>query len=93
MQKTKGEIFVPNVNFADLREGTIYHYGIAYVSQTSWLLNATIRENILFGEPYDADRYIKTLEACALIRDLKHLEGGDLTEIGEKGINVSVRLI
>jgi ABC-type transport system involved in cytochrome bd biosynthesis fused ATPase/permease subunit len=90
MKKIGGEIHVPNVNSFDFRQDTMFHHGIAYVSQTSWLLNATIRDNILFGEPYDADRYMKTLEACALIRDLKLLEGGDLTEIGEKGINLSV---
>jgi ABC-type transport system involved in cytochrome bd biosynthesis fused ATPase/permease subunit len=90
MKKIGGEIFVPNVNSFDFREDTMFHHGIAYVAQTSWLLNATIRENILFGEPYDSNRYLNTLEACALIRDLKLLEGGDLTEIGEKGINLSV---
>jgi ABC-type multidrug transport system fused ATPase/permease subunit len=90
MKKIGGEIHVPNVHSFDFRQDTMFHHGIAYVSQTSWLLNATIRDNILFGEPYDADRYMKTLEACALIRDLKLLEGGDLTEIGEKGINLSV---
>ncbi|RKO90517.1 P-loop containing nucleoside triphosphate hydrolase protein, partial [Blyttiomyces helicus] len=61
----------------------------AYVAQTAWLINATIRDNILFGNPYDAKRYQETIEACALIRDLETLEGGDLTEIGEKGVNLS----
>ena len=89
MKKIDGEIFVPNVNAFNMREGELLHHGIAYVSQASWLLNATVRDNILFGEPYDAERYMKTLEACALIRDLKLLDGGDLTEIGEKGINLS----
>ncbi|RKO92852.1 P-loop containing nucleoside triphosphate hydrolase protein, partial [Blyttiomyces helicus] len=64
-------------------------HGTAYVAQTAWLINATIRENILFGSPYDAKRYQETIEACALIRDLETLEGGDLTEIGEKGVNLS----
>lgn len=90
MKIIDGEIFVPNVNSSNFRDNTTFHDGIAYVSQTSWLLNATIRDNILFGENYDAERYMKTLEDCALIRDLKLLDGGDLTEIGEKGINLSV---
>ncbi|KAJ3195479.1 hypothetical protein HK101_011982 [Irineochytrium annulatum] len=63
--------------------------GIAFVSQTAFLLNATIRDNILFGQPYDEERYRNTIEACALMRDLETLDGGDLTEIGEKGINLS----
>ncbi|KAJ3237858.1 hypothetical protein HDU81_008767 [Chytriomyces hyalinus] len=62
---------------------------VAYVAQTAFLLNATIRDNILFGNPYDEDRYDAVIEACALVRDLEILEGGDMTEIGEKGINMS----
>ncbi|KAJ3265284.1 hypothetical protein HDU77_005729 [Chytriomyces hyalinus] len=62
---------------------------VAYVAQTAFLLNATIRDNILFGNEYDEDRYNAVIEACALVRDLEILEGGDLTEIGEKGINMS----
>ncbi|KAI8613164.1 ABC transporter type 1, transmembrane domain-containing protein [Chytriomyces sp. MP71] len=62
---------------------------VAYVAQTAFLLNATIRDNILFGNAYDEARYNAVIEACALVRDLEILEGGDLTEIGEKGINMS----
>lgn len=43
-------------------------------------------ENILFSLPYDAERYNKTLEACALITDLEILEDGDEAEIGERGV-------
>ena len=46
--------------------------------------NATLRDNILFGAPYDAVKYNKVIEACALRPDLKILPGGDKTEIGEK---------
>ncbi|KAI9190763.1 P-loop containing nucleoside triphosphate hydrolase protein [Polychytrium aggregatum] len=63
--------------------------GIAFVAQTAWLANATIRDNILFGEPYDQLRYARVIEACALSKDLASFESGDLTEIGEKGINLS----
>ncbi|KAJ3276179.1 hypothetical protein HDV01_005627 [Terramyces sp. JEL0728] len=62
---------------------------VAYVAQTAWLLNASIRDNILFGEPYDFERYIRVVYACALAQDFMILPGGDLTEIGEKGINLS----
>jgi ABC-type multidrug transport system fused ATPase/permease subunit len=63
--------------------------GVAFAAQTSWLLNATIKNNILMGAKFDAERYSAVLEACALVRDLQTLEGGDETEIGEKGVNVS----
>ncbi|VDB91250.1 unnamed protein product [Peniophora sp. CBMAI 1063] len=61
----------------------------AYVPQAAWLRNASIKENILFNMPYDETRYQKTLEACALINDLKILEDGDESEIGERGVNLS----
>ncbi|KAF9007916.1 ATP-binding cassette transporter [Cyathus striatus] len=61
----------------------------AYVPQAAWLRNASIRENILFNLPYDAERYQRTLEACALVSDLEILEDGDESEIGERGVNLS----
>ncbi|KAJ2450923.1 hypothetical protein EV183_003955 [Coemansia sp. RSA 2336] len=62
---------------------------VAYVSQEAWLRNASIRENILFGEPYDAERYEEVLRMCALKPDLRLLAAGDRTEIGERGITLS----
>lgn len=61
----------------------------AYVPQAAWLRNASIQDNILFGLPFDEERYHKTLEVCALISDLKILEDGDQSEIGERGVNLS----
>lgn len=61
----------------------------AYVPQAAWLRNASIQDNILFGLPLDEERYHKTLEVCALISDLKILEDGDQSEIGERGVNLS----
>ncbi len=49
----------------------------------------TIRDNILFGKTYDQQLYTRTLVACQLVRDLEILPAGDMTEIGEKGINLS----
>ncbi|KAI0683866.1 ATP-binding cassette transporter [Cytidiella melzeri] len=61
----------------------------AYVPQSAWLRNASIRDNILFNLPYNEERYQKTLEVCALLSDLKILEDGDMSEIGERGVNLS----
>ncbi|KZO91773.1 P-loop containing nucleoside triphosphate hydrolase protein [Calocera viscosa TUFC12733] len=63
--------------------------GIAYVAQSAWLRNATVRENILFGCAYDEKRYHRVLFACGLIPDLRLLEHGDQTELGEKGATLS----
>ncbi|KAI9251679.1 P-loop containing nucleoside triphosphate hydrolase protein [Helicostylum pulchrum] len=63
--------------------------GVAYVAQTAWLQNCSIRDNILFGLPFDEDRYENVLYMTALTRDLDILEFGDATEVGEKGITLS----
>lgn len=62
---------------------------VAFVSQTPWLQNATIKENILFGNPFDKDRYEKVLAACALEPDLAALIKGDETLIGLRGVKLS----
>ncbi|KAF7353370.1 ATP-binding cassette transporter [Mycena sanguinolenta] len=63
--------------------------GVAYAAQESWVLNETIRDNILFGAPYDEERYKKVLYQCALERDLELFEAGDKSEVGEKGLTLS----
>ncbi|KAL9701274.1 hypothetical protein quinque_004715 [Culex quinquefasciatus] len=62
---------------------------VAYVPQRPWLLNATVRDNILFGEPLRARRYDRVLRACALRPDIELMPDGDLAEIGERGIKLS----
>ena len=62
---------------------------LAYVPQTAFIINATLRDNILFGAPYDPILYRQCLTACALDDDVAMLPAGDLTEIGERGINIS----
>ncbi|PNY27582.1 ATP-dependent bile acid permease [Tolypocladium capitatum] len=62
---------------------------IAYVAQAAWLVNANIRDNILFATPYDEQRYGDVIVACALERDLEILDHGDETLVGEKGITLS----
>lgn len=62
---------------------------VAYVPQQAWIQNATLKNNILFGRPFDKKRYDKVVEACALKADFDMLPAGDQTEIGEKGINLS----
>lgn len=62
---------------------------IAYVAQTAWITNATLRDNILFGAKFDQELYDETLKLCCLKADLKQFPAGDMTEIGERGINLS----
>ncbi|KAJ2426776.1 hypothetical protein GGF41_001928 [Coemansia sp. RSA 2531] len=62
---------------------------VAYVPQQPWIMNATLRSNVLFGLKYDESFYNRVIDACALRPDLDMLTAGDMTEIGEKGINLS----
>jgi ABC-type multidrug transport system fused ATPase/permease subunit len=61
----------------------------AYSSQEAWILNATIRDNITFGSPFNPERYANVIRCCALTTDLASFPASDLTEIGERGINLS----
>ncbi|KAL2862511.1 putative ABC transporter [Aspergillus lucknowensis] len=62
---------------------------VAYVSQDPWIENATVRDAILFGLPWNPARYDEVIYACALTPDLKIFPDGDKTDIGAKGINLS----
>ena len=62
---------------------------IAYIPQEAFLINDTLRNNILFGKPYDEQKYNKVLNISQLRPDLEILIEGDLTEIGERGLNLS----
>lgn len=65
------------------------HGSTAYVSQVPWIMNGTVKDNILFGHKYDPVFYDLTIKACALTIDLGILPDGDQTMVGEKGISLS----
>ena len=70
--------------------GSVHVNGsLSYVPQRAQIFNQSLRDNILFGEPYEQSRYDAVIDACALAPDLELLANGDLTEIGEKGVNLS----
>lgn len=93
MDLVGGHVYLPSRDPSDHRatvnDHGLYAHGVAYVAQQPWLQQTSIRENILFGQPYDEERYEAVLNACALAKDLSILEDGDQTEIGEKGITLS----
>lgn len=71
-------------------EGNVAIKGrVAYVSQSVWIPNDSLRNVILFGKPYEGQRYNDVIEKCSLRKDLDLLDAGDLTEIGERAINLS----
>ncbi|KAL1740785.1 P-loop containing nucleoside triphosphate hydrolase protein [Schizophyllum fasciatum] len=63
--------------------------GVAYAAQEAWVLNDTIKNNVVFGYAYDEERYLRVIEACGLARDLELFGAGDQTEVGEKGLTLS----
>ena len=62
---------------------------ISYASQTPFIINATVKDNILFYNKYDEDRYKQVIKYCQLEKDIDSLPAGDLTEIGTNGANLS----
>ncbi|CAO3612252.1 unnamed protein product [Mucor hiemalis] len=97
MDIVSGRVYLPsrtvlsveNVSKIDPDFPNLYLNKVAYVAQQPFLQHASIRDNILFGLPYDEERYRTTLYQCALNKDLTILPDGDRTEIGEKGISLS----
>jgi ABC-type multidrug transport system fused ATPase/permease subunit len=62
---------------------------IAYAAQSAWIMNASVKENIVFGHRWDPHFYNQTVNACALVDDFRTLPDGDQTEVGERGISLS----
>uniref|UniRef100_A0A8K9V8Y1 ATP-binding cassette, sub-family C (CFTR/MRP), member 9 n=1 Tax=Oncorhynchus mykiss TaxID=8022 RepID=A0A8K9V8Y1_ONCMY len=79
MQTLSGKVYWSNKN----------RYSVGYATQKSWLLNATVEDNITFGSPFNKQRYKTVIDACSLQPDVDLLPFGDQTEIGERGINLS----
>jgi len=79
-----GKVYMPPKDGEEHNENLV-----SYCSQSPWVVNDTLRGNILFGRPYVKERYDEVVEACALLDDLAVLPAGDKTEIGERGINLS----
>ena len=67
----------------------VVHGATAYVAQQAWVMNASVKENIVFGHRWDPSFYERTIHACALAEDMKSLPDGDQTEVGERGISLS----
>uniref|UniRef100_A0A665UUR2 ATP-binding cassette, sub-family C (CFTR/MRP), member 9 n=1 Tax=Echeneis naucrates TaxID=173247 RepID=A0A665UUR2_ECHNA len=74
MQTIDGRVYWSNKN----------RYSVAYAAQKSWLLNATVEENITFGSPFSKQRYKAVIDACSLQPDIDLLPFGDQTDIGER---------
>ena len=73
-----------------IHEGSIKINGtISYAAQEPWIFCGTLRQNVLFGQAYDGDRYWKVLQVCALHQDIQKFDHGDLSLVGERGVSLS----
>jgi ABC-type multidrug transport system fused ATPase/permease subunit len=62
---------------------------VAYVPQTAWIINESVRNNVMFGEPMEEERLARAMGVAQLGPDLKQLPKGEHTLIGERGVSLS----
>lgn len=92
MTKLKGDVYLPGGRSReDIRPDPVTGLteSVAYCAQQAWLVNGTVKENIVFASDWDEKRYEEVVKACSLKRDLQILDAGDETLVGEKGVTLS----
>jgi ABC-type multidrug transport system fused ATPase/permease subunit len=92
MTKLKGDVYLPGgCSREDIRPDpeTGLTDSVAYCAQQAWLVNGTVKDNIVFASKWDQKRYDDVIVACSLKRDLDILDAGDETLVGEKGVTLS----
>ena len=62
---------------------------IAYIPQIPWILNETVRNNIIFQNSFNLEKYKKVVNICQLEADFELFKSGDMTSISDKGDNLS----
>jgi ABC-type multidrug transport system fused ATPase/permease subunit len=92
MTKLKGKVYLPGGRSReDVKPNpdTGLTETVAYCAQQAWLVNGTVKDNIVFASDFDQKRYDEVIVACCLKRDLEILDAGDETLVGEKGVTLS----
>jgi ABC-type multidrug transport system fused ATPase/permease subunit len=92
MTKLKGKVYLPGGRSREEIKPdpeTGLTESVAYCAQQAWLVNGTVKENIVFASDWDQQRYDDVVVACSLKRDLEILDAGDETLVGEKGVTLS----
>jgi len=74
-----------------LRSGAMErnYSSLAYAAQDPWIMNGSIRDNIVMGKEWDKDWYQQVVDACGLRQDLQDFVNGDDTIVGDRGIQIS----
>ncbi|KAG9326974.1 hypothetical protein KVV02_001924 [Mortierella alpina] len=76
----QGKTSLLNAIIGDMyrREGHVRVYGnMAYVAQQAWIVNATLKDNIVFGNVFDQAKYDHIIMACGLLPDIAMLPAGE----------------
>lgn len=77
----------------NLTSGSLFVNGsLAYFSQKPFVMNDTIRNNVLFShvkDPFNEKLYSAALRSTALTHDLRMFRDGDNEFVGERGITLS----
>lgn len=70
--------------------GTVNAKGsISYACQEPWIFSGSVRQNIIFSNPFDETRYDTVIRSCALDVDIEKFKSGDMMVIGDRGISLS----
>lgn len=85
----KSSLLSAIAGFMTKTSGSIAVNGDLLLCGYPWVQNATVKDNIIFGSPYDEEKYKEVIRICSLQADLDILPAGDRTEIGERGITLS----
>lgn len=86
----KSSLFSTILGEINLVEGSVKTKGkISYVSQDAWVFGSSVRQNILFGQEFDRQRYQRVVKACSLFKDFAQFPEGDHTVVGERGSSLS----
>ena len=66
---------------------------VSYASQSAFILNATVKDNILFSSEFNQERYLKVVKGCCLVSDLNLLPEGEQSDtICQRPMHPSKRL-
>ncbi|CAK7906346.1 oligomycin resistance ATP-dependent permease Yor1p [[Candida] anglica] len=85
----KSSLLQAIAGFMKKKSGIVEVYDSLLFCGSHWIQNATIKDNILFGSPFDKELYQQVLRVCCLEEDLNSFAAGDSTEVGERGITLS----
>ena len=90
LKPEKGQVFVDNLDvFTHL---DAWHKSIGYIPQMIYLMDDTIRANVVFGlkeEEIDDEKVWKALERAELASFIQELENGIYTKVGDRGVRLS----